>query len=320
MSTILKLQRNTAMLSIEKPQLCEEILKFPSGIHCIHMAEETTSRVILKLPVGYLLPIKLHKYFKIYVIPVDISGEPSIGLMCAFFDDSDSPLICWRLLDPAHESTDLLYALSKNEILLHLFDDQNRELLGYRAKINMPLETKTRLEHSQFPNFTHDNFNSAHEQALKWFSIRTEKDDAQAIHIQLTEALFPEDLIVFDLRPKLNSFQGAKGYNFTVLEREDPGVYQEIDIINLLQRVFRPDQIYHAPKRHYDKEEIADVIVVTDKTCLIVQAKDSPNTEKTLQRTLQRKRLMSGHMLNDALKQISGAVKYVDRTRPLRIT
>ncbi|MBU9558705.1 hypothetical protein [Burkholderia multivorans] len=87
----------------------------------------------------------------------------------------------------------------------------------------------------------------------------------------------------------------------------------------MLQRVFKPQQIYHAPRRHYDNEEIADVIVITDDLCLIVKAKDSPNTEKTLQRTLKRKKLMSVHQINDALKQVVGAVGYADATRPFRM-
>lgn len=307
------------MLSIEKPELCQQILQFPGGIHCIRLPGENRPRIILKLPANYLLPIKINKNFKIYAVPVDVSGSSSIGLMCAFFEDADNPLVCWRLLDSGSETLDLLHALTKHEVLLHLFDDQNRELLGYLAEIDMPLMAKIRLEHARNPDLTHESYNVAHEQATAWFGLRSTQDDAEAIHIRVIEPLFPEDLTVLDMRPDLHKFHGSKGYGFTSLERTDPGLYQERDIINLLQRVFRPDQIYHAPKRYYDKEEIADIVVITDTTCLIIQAKDAPNTELTLNRTLQRKRLASTHMLKDALKQLSGAVKYVDRNRPLRM-
>lgn len=307
------------MLSVEHPKLCQQILRFPGGIHCVRLNGESVPRVILKLPANYLLPMKINRGFKIYVVPIDISGNSSAGLMCAFFEDSDSPLVCWRLLDSSNETLDLLHALTKREVLVHLFDDHNRELLGYRAEVDVPLMAKIRLEHVGFPSFTHGSFHVAHEQATAWFGLRNEEDDAEAIQIQFTESLFPEDLEVLDMRSDLYKFHGGKGYGFTSLERTDPGRYQEIDIINLLQRVFRSDQIYHAPKRHYDKEEIADVIVITDAACLIVQAKDSPNTEKMLNRTLERKRLASAHMLNAALKQLSGAVNYIDKTRPFRM-
>ena len=307
------------MLSVEKPEICQEILRFPGGIHCVRLNGESTPRIILKLPVNYLLPLKINKGFKIYAIPVDVSGNSSVGLMCAFFEDVDNPLVCWRLLDSSDETRDLLYALLKHEVLVHLFDDQNRELLGYRAQIDLPLMAKVRIEHARFPDFTHENFHVAHEQAMVWLGLRSAQDDDEAIQFKFTESLFPEDLVVLDMRQDLFKFHGSKGFGFTSLERDDPGRYQEMDIINLLHRVFRPEQIYHAPKRYYDQEEIADVIVITDATCLIVQAKDAPNTEQTLNRTLERKRLASTHMLKGALRQLSGAVKYIDRNRPLRL-
>jgi hypothetical protein len=307
------------MLSIEKPELCRKILQFPGGIHCIRLNGESMPRIILKLPASYMLPAKTNRGFKIYAVPVDVFGSASVGLMCAFFDDDDCPLVCWRLLDSSDETLDLLHALSKQEVLVHLFDDHSRELLGYRAEIDVPLMARVRLEHVGYPDFTHEGVHTAHEKATAWFGLRNAQDDAEAIVIRFTEPLFPEDLVVFNMRRDLNKFHGSKGYGFTALERAEPGPFQEADIINLLHRVFRPDQIYHAPKRHYDKEEIADVVVITDTTYLLVQAKDSPNTEQTLNRTLERKKLASMHMLKGALKQLSGAVNYVDRTRPLRM-
>lgn len=307
------------MLSIENPELCRDILQFPGGIHCIRLHGENLSRVILKLPVHYLLPAKINRGFKIYVVPVNVSGNATIGLMCAYFEDADSPLVSWRLIDSGKATLDLLHALNQREVLVHLFDDQNRELLGYRAQIDLPLMAKVRLDHAKFPDATHQSVHAAHEEAMTWFGLRNKQDDAEAIQIRFVEPLFPEDVTVLDTRPNPHKFHGSKGYNFTSLERTEPGHYQERDIINLLQRVFLADQIYHAPKRHYDNEEIADIIVITDTTCLIIQAKDSPNTEQTLKRTLERKQRVSVQMLNHALKQLSGAVKYIERTRPLRM-
>lgn len=307
------------MLSMELPQVCQAILGFPFGIHCIRLAGENTSRILLKLPVSYILPAKVNRGFKIYVIPVQLSEAATIGLMCAFFDDADSPLVSWRLLDESTETFDLLHALNGRDALVHFFDEQNRELLGYSAQIVVPLVSKVRLEHANFLHVTHDGAHAAHENAMRWFSLRNDTDDADAIHIRFVDSLFPEDFVIIDARPDLYQFHGDKGYGHTSLERSDPGPYQEVDIIQLLQRVFKPDQIYHGPKRHYDSEEIADVVVVTDSTCLLIQAKDSPNTEQTLNRTLKRKKLTSKNMLKDALTQLSGAVKYADRYRPLRM-
>lgn len=307
------------MLSIEKPDLCREILRFPGGIHCIRLNGESLSRIILKLPITYLLPAKINQGFKIYTVPVAISERTSVGLMCAFFDDADSPLVSWRLLSDDKDTLDLLHALTKREVLIHLFDEQNRELLGYRAQIDVPLRAKIRLEHVKYLDITHDNVNVAHADAMRWFGLRNKDDDAEAIQLCFMESLFPEDLLVLDTRPEMYQFHGGKGFGSTLLERHEPGPHQELDIILLLQRTFRPEQIYHSPKRHYDKEEIADVIVITDNVCLIIQAKDSPNTELTLNRTLVRKQKTSVKQLNEALGQVSGALNYIDKTRPLRM-
>jgi len=307
------------MLSIERPELYREILDYPDGFHCVRVPGEDTSRLILKLPVSYLLPAKMNRGFKIYAVPVEVSGQATVGLMSAFFDDADSPLTSWRLLADDGATLDFLHALSKREILVHMFDDQKRELLGYRAKVDVPLMAKMRMEHVKYPVLSDESYGFAYEQANLWFGIRGEQDDAEAIDIRFVEPLFPEDLTITDARPDMYQFHGGEGYAATSLERDEPGAYQELDIILLLQRVFRPDQVYHAPKRHYDKEEIADVVVITDDLCLIVQAKDSPNTEKTLRRTLKRKKLVSMHQVNDALKQVVGAVGYLDATRPLRM-
>ena len=49
------------MLSIEHPELCKTILQYPGGIHCVRLSGETVSRIILKLPVSFLLPSTLGK-------------------------------------------------------------------------------------------------------------------------------------------------------------------------------------------------------------------------------------------------------------------
>ncbi|MCX5591607.1 hypothetical protein [Alcaligenes endophyticus] len=307
------------MLSLLAPDITKELLLFPGGIHCVRLNEENVYRIILKLPVNYLLPMKTNKGFKIYVSPIEVSGTYSVGLLCAFFDDPDAPLTCLRFLDHSSDTLDMIHALSKREAMIHIFDEQNRELLGYSAEIKVPLTSKVRLEHANLSSLEGKDLNAASEQAMIWFGLRDAQEDADAIQVNFTAPLFPEDIIINDLRPELHFYHGNKGFGFTSLERENAGLYQELDIINLLHRVFKPEQIYHAPKRFYDKEEIADIIIITDSTCLIIQAKDSPNTAQIQSRTLQRKRLASIKMLKSALKQISGAVNYVDTYRPFKM-
>ena len=54
-------------------------------------------------------------------------------------------------------------------------------------------------------------------------------------------------------------------------------------------------------------------MVVTGSHVLLIQAKDSPNTESGLNRTLDRKRRASRSQLADALSQVRGGVRYLQR-------
>ncbi|MBY4898708.1 hypothetical protein [Cupriavidus sp. AU9028] len=307
------------MLSLDHPEVCQTALQHPLGIHSIRIHGEGVPRLLLKLPVSYLLPIKLGHGFRIYVVPVDVADVASYGLMCAFDDDDDEPLVCWRMLDDHPDTHDLLHALTRREVFVHLFDEQNRELAGYRAITDVPLEAKARLDHLKFPRIDHAGYHAATEEAKAWFGRRNPTDDAGAMRVKFVSPLFPDDQLIEDDRDHLYRFHGAKGRGFTTLERVEAGLPQELDIILLLQRVFRPDQIFHAPLRHYDNEEIADVVVLTDDVCLVIQAKDSPNTSQTLQRSIERKRTTTRKQLRSAINQVVGALSYIKRTRPLRM-
>ena len=153
-----------------------------------------------------------------------------------------------------------------------------------------------------------------------WFSLRGPDDDAAAILVSFCEALVPDDLFVQDMRPQNHSYQGSTPFSSTTLVREEPGAFQERDIALLLQRIFAPDEIYLNPKRITDGEEIADLIVASPTHVIFVQAKDSPNTEKVLQNTLDRKRATALKSLRKAVGQMRGAFRYLLSKSPMRMT
>jgi hypothetical protein len=307
------------MFTVFHPEIAQEVLRYPKGIQGFRIQGEPKPFLIVKMPHQYLLTAKINGGFKVYVVPLDVSGVVTIGLMTAFFDDPDNPLTLWTPLanDPA--SKELVAALLAGELKIHLFDEHNRELLGYSAKAETPLKTKVLLEHSKFHDLSHEVANELSEAAQNWFGTRTSREDAEAISIEFGEPLFPEEMAIMDMRFDRYKFHGSKGFSHMSLVKTEPGQFQEIDIILLLQRIFRQDQIYYAPKRVYDKEEIADIIVITDDICLIIQAKDSPNTEKMLQNSLARKRLKAQKQLKDGITQASGAIGYLDKIQPFRM-
>lgn len=152
-----------------------------------------------------------------------------------------------------------------------------------------------------------------------WFSERTTSDDVGAIGIRLDEALMPEDVGVIDASGVFGNYVGAPSATTSFLVRQEPGAMQEHDIALLLERVFRPDQIIRGPLRINDKEEVADILVVTDDSLIFVQAKDSPNTERILTNPMSRKRATALKNLTKAVGQLRGAIRYAKRQDPMLV-
>jgi hypothetical protein len=68
-----------------------------------------------------------------------------------------------------------------------------------------------------------------------------------------------------------------------------------------------------------DDNELSDIMLVTDSEIVILQAKDSPNTEKILRNSLARKKLTAQKNLFKALDQVRGALRYIMSMTPLRV-
>jgi hypothetical protein len=127
-----------------------------------------------------------------------------------------------------------------------------------------------------------------------------------------------EDLFILDAVPMNNLFQKGPPVSHSTLERLEPGSFQEMDIVKLLQKVFHEDSIFLNPLRTDNNEEFVDVLVASDEYLLLIQAKDSPNTEKSLDRTLKRKISTVSKALDKAIDQTRGAIKYLRRGENLQ--
>jgi hypothetical protein len=305
------------MLTITHPELMAEATAFPAGLRALRIGGVQRPILLVKGTKEMLLTARVNRGFKLYVVPSTIDESSTVGLITAFFDDGDEPLILRTPMFDEFETRFLRSTLLRPELDIHLFDELGREFLGYRATISMPLETRLLFEMANLLPFSYAGARTMDDHMQLWFGVRTPTEDANTISVDFAEPLFPEDIFLGDMRPAHHAYHGSPGHSHTSLVREEPGAYQERDIIALLCRVFRPDQIFHAPLRVTDKEEIADVMVVTDSHLLLIQAKDSPNTESTLRQTMARKRAHSSQKLKAALGQVKGAVKYVRSKSPL---
>lgn len=311
---------NDQLLSTRYPELWANAVRHPAGLSVLAVPGENLPTLLLKLPHQFLLAARMNRGFKVYVIPIQLDEISTIGLMSAFMDDVDCPLTVWTSLGPDVDAQTLLSALSCRCINIRMVDEHSREILAYQATVEIPLESRVRIDVAKFYKATHDFDHAMAEFATAWFSTRVAEDDLQAISVRLETPMYAEDRKFKDERPELFRFHGSTGFTEVSLVRLEPGQFQEMDIILLLQRIFRSEQIYHSPRRINDGEEICDVLVITDEFCLIVQAKDSPNTEVMLTKSLERKRAKAKSQLNEGCNQVSGAIGYFRRVRPLRFT
>jgi len=267
--------------------------------------------LIVKATKEVLLAAKLSGFFKVYVCPADLGGRETLALVFAFFDDEDEPFnIRTPLLDDV-DSRHMLAALRSPCVNVHFFDEHGREFLVYEAEIDVPDVAKKRLDGlTLLESDLVDAQNMLHGVG-DWFGLRTPQDDEEALTVRLVHAPFGESLAIQDARYPLHQHHGAKGYSMSMLEREEPGNFQEEDIIKCLAMCFPQSHIYHGPLRTTDKEEICDVLVVTDDRVLIIQAKDSPNIERIAKQKLSRKQTTAMTAFKKAVAQVRGAQSYI---------
>lgn len=143
------------------------------------------------------------------------------------------------------------------------------------------------------------------------FAVRNGDDDRSAFTLTLGERLYPDDLMIVDTRPEAQQFQEAQArLAIAQLVREDPGPPQERDIAVFFSRAFPAKNIYLNPFRADTGKELTDVLVVTDREMLFVEAKDSPNTAASLDRSIERKRQAIQKQIEKATKQLRGGLSY----------
>ena len=306
------------MLSVLNPEIVPIIQEYTIGLWPIFGIGDRP-KLIVKAVKEVLLAAKINRGFKIYVCPMTLAGRTTIGLISAFFDDEDEPLVIRTALLDIDLTRLLIKAMNCDKLDIHFFDEHNRELLGYLSELEYPATTKDHLNSSSYCAFDLELAKSADDQMTAWFGNRTHDDDDLAIKVKFVETLFPEDLFILDARPDLHLYQGGSQFSFSELERKEPGTFQEQDIARSLMRLFSPSQIYMNPLRITDREEIADILVITKSEVIVVQAKDSPNIERVLKNSLDRKKAVARKSLRKAISQVSGAIGYLRSMSPVKM-
>ena len=299
------------MITLTHPALVRELAHYRGGLFPAHLFGGDAGALVVKCPKEMILAAKIRRELKCYLVPLDADGVNTHGLVTAFFDDPDEPLVIRTPLVDDDMARSLMDLLSSEAFDIHFFDEHDRELLGYRAKNRTAARLVATRDTIRLAPPTYIPSPKIDDQMVRIFSRRSSDDDASALVVELPEELFPSDLIILDARPDHNSHIGAKGGTFTVLERENPGLDSESDIVKCVHRVFPSDSIFLNPLRADNGNEFVDIMVVTATTILLIQAKDSPNTTEALRRPIERKIATVRRHLKKATSQIRGSISHL---------
>lgn len=304
------------MLTILQPHLLQHVRDLHHGLCTVANDKEGTYLLLIKMPKEALLAAKTKQRICFYLAPCRVGGEFYYGLVTTFEDDELNPLTVITPLLDDEMSNSILHLLSVESFDIHFFDDNNREILGYKAQNQNWID----FDKSQY-KLCAPSLEAAleiRELTNHWLLRRSLEDDEQSFKINFIEALMIEDLFILDAVPMRNLFQKGSSVSHSTLERQEPGSYQEMDIVKLLQKVFHEDSIFLNPLRTDNNEEFVDVMVASDDYLLLIQAKDSPNTEKSLNRSLKRKISTVSKALDKAIDQTRGAIKYLRKGDDLK--
>ena len=309
------------MLSVEHPSLLSALRQFRYGLMPVFVGPTSTGAIIFKLPKEAILAARLKNEIKVYLLSDGRDPASHLGLVTAFFEDDDEPLVIATMLFSGDDLlTDVVSVLSEPEFNLYFFDEHNREWMGVRA-INSDMDRCRReLATSTFTPCSMATYVDLTNRLHQRFAVRDEEDDRAAFTLTFGERLYPDDLVILDVRPEAHQFREAQSHPaIAQLIREMPGPSRERDIAVLLSRVFPAESIHLNPFRADTARELTDVMVVTDREILFVEAKDSPNTAISLSRSLERKRQAVQKHIEKATKQLRGALSYAQHRRGVTI-
>lgn len=300
------------MLSIKYPFLLPHVQTFSYGLMPVFIKADGQFSLIIKATKEAILAARLNNEIKIYLIDDETGPATHIGFVTAFFDNHEEPLV---IKSPQFSGDELLSDLTdifcQEEFDIFFFDEHDRELMGVRASNLDAARFRTEIKRAIFPELGHPRYQAPVEFLEHRFGAREAADEDRAFTIKLSRRLYPDDFAIMDLTNIHDQFnRSIENAVITSLERENPGQCQERDIAVMLNRIFESESIYLNPFRIDTEKELTDILVVTDDVMIFIQAKDSPNTESAIRRTVNRKRSTIRSHVDKAAKQLRGALAY----------
>ena len=276
--------------SVTYPEVLQTLVDLPTGLLPMRYVGSSRMILIAKTLREFAATAQLRKSFRFYLVPLRDGDVHTYGLISAFFDDHDEPLTISTLLFDEEESHEIFRVLSSDSFDMFFFDEHNRELIGFRAENPDAARFRSLANTIRLVPGTLEIARQFHDDMMFWFGARSTADDNAALRINLFETQLADNL-----------YQ----------QSQTPGEFNERDIEIGLHRVFSGDQIYRNPMRAKEEREFVDVLVATEKTVLLIQAKDSPITEATLSRTIDRKEATTAAHVKKAAAQLKGSINHL---------
>ncbi len=284
--------------SVTYPEILQTLVDLPVGLLPMRYAGSSRMILIVKTLREFAATAQLRKSFRFYLVPLRAGDVQTHGLISAFFDDDDEPLIIYTPLFDEEESREILQVLSSDSFDMLFFDEHIRELNGFRAENPDAARLRSFANSIRLVPVTLEKARQFHDDMMFWFGARSTADDNAALKIDLLETQLADNLYP---------------------QSQPPGEFNERDIEMGLHRAFSGSQVYRNPVRANEGREFVDVLVATEKTVLLIQAKDSPITEATLSRTIDRKKATTAGHVKKAAAQLKGSINHLRSGRSIEI-
>ena len=277
--------------SVTDPAVRQTLDDFKFGL--LPMRDAASSRMILiaKTTREIAATARLREFFRFYLVPLRAGDVDTFGLISAFFDDHDEPLYVRTPLFDDELAHEFVQVLSSDSFDIHFFDEHNRKLIGFRAKNPDAIRFRHFVNTIRFVPDTLEFARQFDDYMISWFGARSTADDDASLRINLVETLPPD--------------------NLSEQSQTSPGDLNERGIEMCLHRAFSYDQVYRNPTRADDRREFVDVLVATNRTVLLIQAKDSSVTEAALGRTIDRKQATTDKHVRKAAAQLKGSINHL---------
>ena len=278
------------MLTVTNPEVVDTLVDFPRGLWPIRRRGDSRMILVVKAQREMAQTAKLRGGFRFYLVPVRVGAVATYGLLTAFFDDNDEPLVIRTPLFNEEITRDSFCCSRQTPFTSTSSTSVIENCLVSELRTRMLIasaRSRTRFASCPQPLITRRQFL---DEMQFWFSARSLLDDSAAFTIHLRERLFPDSLAEYV---------------------DNPGDLNEPDIATALHRPFGGDHVFTNPIRADKRTRIRRRSRGNDQDLLLIQAKDSPNAASTLNRSIDRKKATAKAHIRKAAAQLRGSINHL---------